>query len=103
MRLCHVETNRKVEIIVTHIPRYSNGQPWCMPRENGFEVSYTEGENPSCKKCQKKLAKWIPEVKRVSAFVKDNFPEIWYEADRQRMARIETEQRKQLSEGKNDR
>ena len=64
-----------------------------------YKISYTEGENPTCKKCQKLFAQWLPEVKRVSAIVKETCPDIWDKADKHRRERLNEENKKQLNEG----
>ena len=102
MKLCYVDSRRKTEIITTHIPYFPTGQPWCessFVNNPQYKISYTEGENPTCKKCQKLFAQWLPEVKRVSAIVKETYPNIWDKADKHRRERLNEENKKQLNEG----
>ena len=103
MRLCYVESKKPTAVITLHIARVLSGQLFCKPLKLGASnnnLVYIEGPEPTCKNCKKKLAEWIPEVRRVSAIVKEIYPELWDEADKRRIARVETGQQKQLEDGK---
>ncbi len=97
MRLCYLDNGKKSQIVgLLHIPRASDDQIWCFPRGRHDRLAYTEADGPTCPDCEAKLKQWRPEVKRVSAMVKAQFPELYQEAEK----RLESKKRLALEDGK---